>query len=87
MTKSMSHEEFIQKCKEQLEYFDEYEILSNYESSRKEIKIRHKKCNSEPYYILPSHFLYDRRQCKKCNKGRAGSKSLTEKEFIEKLMN
>ena len=85
MTKRMTHEEFIDKCKTNLEYFEEYTILNKFVSSREKIIVRH-VCGNE-YSVKASHFLHDRSKCPLCSKGRNGSKTLSLKEFTDMIVN
>lgn len=82
MTKRKTHEEFSK------EFYDlsnkKYELLSEYITNKKKVKVRHLECN-HVYDVLPTKFLSGQR-CPNC-KGKRISKSrtLTQKEFEHKL--
>ena len=59
----------------------EYELLSEYAGSQKQVKVKHKVCD-EIYEVTPDHILR-KRKCPNC----FGNKKKTTKQFIAELEN
>lgn len=66
----------------------EYELLSEYISSRDKIRILHKECGTE-WDVNPNNFLQRRSYCPKCSRDnnikRLKSKTKTHEKFIEEV--
>ena len=74
MVAKLTHEKFIERCKEKLPHLSEYTVLTEYDSTHVKLKVRH--CCGHEYFVSPNKFLSGR-QCPSpsCEGGRIGEKS------------
>ena len=78
MAKRKTHKTFLNEVYDLVK--DEYTILSEYESNKKKVLVKHNKCNHE-YLVSPNKFLHLGRRCPKCN----GGIKYTDKNFKKKV--